>query len=182
MRRRNRTPGAGAVSGSQASLPSRVRPKLERVQGLLSNAIWRLQEEGEFPDTLQAAHSVVCTWLHELDELDERRCPICGGNGSRWHACWGQPSDQAAGAEEARSEPLHVEMVLLDNWDPAARERILPDLVELWIGSDEVSCEAKLMLTLVIGEARTTFETAEAHLPCRVLQRPIAKLVLKLPQ
>ncbi len=159
-------PGAGAVSGSKPAFPSRVRPnyrhKLERIQGLLANAIWRVGQDWNVPETLEAAHSDVSTWIHEIGI----------------HELY-----QPAGAEKSRLETLNVKMRLLDNGDVPLGERVLPDLLELELGSDEITGEAKLVLTLVAGEARTAYESALAdpYAFARSLPfGPATKLVLKL--
>ncbi len=65
------------MSGSKPALPSRVRPiryALERIQGLLANALMRLDDDhhDDVPETLRMAHSEVSTLLHEL-ALERRR-------------------------------------------------------------------------------------------------------------
>lgn len=86
---------------------------------------------------------------------------------------------ESAAPQKPRRKTLYVEMSLFDNGDVPVRGGRFLDRVELSWGAEEIDGKPKLMLTLVAGKSRVTFEGTD---PGGLFECPVAELRLKLGQ
>ncbi len=89
------------------------------------------------------------------------RCAICGSDGSRWHACWGQPEElkEPTASEEALGKALHVEVTFFQHGNIAKCQCALCNAVKsALIDARKIGSQTKLVLTFVPGEAGWPYE------------------------